>query len=174
MTDFTGFGRAKPFTVATSAAWIEDASLISGTSCLFERGPFEVCEVCSSRSSCDGVAASAGTTTSQTRRHAGHRNSKPQRPVEASRSARLVSFGSVTFAVSFAIASSPSARACVERTYRSRHAACAPCPHVTGRKPTHSSASTDAAKGSSSSSLESCVSCVSRSAERKEASPSTD
>ena len=167
VTDFTGFGRAKPLTVATSAASIEDASLISGTSCLFERGPFEVC---GSRSSCDGVAASAGTTTSQTRRHAGHRNSKPQRPVEASRSMRLVSFGSVTFAVSFAIASSPSARACVERTYRSRHAACAPCPHVTGRKPTHSSASTDAAKGSSSS-LESCVS---RSAERKEASPSTD
>jgi hypothetical protein len=36
VTDFTGFGRTKPFTVATSAALIEDASLISGRS-LFER-----------------------------------------------------------------------------------------------------------------------------------------
>ena len=42
VTDFTGFGRTKPFTVATSAALIEDASLISGPTSLFERGPFEV------------------------------------------------------------------------------------------------------------------------------------
>ena len=39
------------------------------------------------RSVCAFVAASAGTTTSQTRRHRGHRNSKSHKPVATSRAA---------------------------------------------------------------------------------------
>ena len=133
---FRSSPRTKPFAVATSAVSIADEDKDKDEDASSRR--------VARRSVCAGVAASAGTTTSQILRHRGHLNSKSHSPVEISRPVCLVSGSAAS--VSAPVVSEPNAFSCVERTYRSRHAACAPWPHVTGRKPTHSSASTESSK----------------------------